>query len=133
MAMSNPYQQYQQNSILAAKPEELTLMLYNGAIKFLKQAKIHIQNSEVENTHNCIVKTQNILAELMCSLDMEFELANNMYMLYDFMYENLIQADFQKFDGGEKKIDEVINLLEDFANTWVDCMKSVKVSQQKSS
>lgn len=132
MAINNPYQQYQHNSIFTARPEELTLMLYNGAIKFLKQAKINIEQNEIEKAHNNIVRAEDIITELMSTLDMQYEVSNNLYQLYDFMYKWLVQANFHKVDDGVNKIDDVIKLLEDLRDTWIEAMKIARMSQQKS-
>lgn len=131
MAMNNPYQQYQTNSILTAPPEELTLMLYNGAIKFLKQAKIHIEENKLDKAHNNIIKAQNIIRELMCTLDMQYEIAQNLYQLYDFMYNWLVQANVNKLKPeGVQQIDDVIGMLEELRDTWVETIKIVKGSQK---
>lgn len=132
MAMNNPYQKYQENSVLTARPEELTLMLYNGAIKFLKQALISLEANDIQKTHNNIIRAQDILTELLSSLDMEYEVSNNLYALYDFMYYWLVQANIQKDEEGINKINNVINLLEDLRDTWAEAMKIAKKSQQMS-
>lgn len=130
MAMSNPYQQYQQNSIFTARPEELTLMLYNGAIKFLKQARINIQESQIDKANNNILRAEDILTELKCTLDMQYEVSNNLYALYDFMHGWLVQANINKLDGGIEKIDDVLRLLEELRNTWSEAMKIAKTSRK---
>lgn len=130
MALNNPYETYQQNAILTARPEELTLMLYNGAIKFLKQAKNSIEDKKVESAHNYILKAEDIILELMSSLDMSYEISNNLYSLYEFMNNWLVQANMHKDKEGIKKIDEVLNLLEELRSTWVEAMKLAKISQK---
>lgn len=131
MAMNNPYQQYQNNSILTARPEELTLMLYNGAIKFLKQAIINIDEKCLDKAHNNIMKAQEIIRELMCTLDMQYEVSQNMFSLYDFMYDWLVQANIEKTSStGKQKINEVVKLLEDLRNTWSEAMKMSKLTRK---
>ena len=130
MALNNPYQQYQQNSVMTARPEELTLMLYNGAIKFLKLAKNYIEVKDIEKIHTNIVKAEDIITELMSSLDMQYDISHNLYALYDFMYNWLMQANIHKFDGGAEKIDDVIKLLEDLRDTWVEAMKTAKTTRK---
>jgi flagellar secretion chaperone FliS len=132
MSLNNPYQQYQHNSVFTARPEELTLMLYNGAIKFLKQAKISIEKADVEKTHKNITRAQDIIIELMSSLDLQYDVSHNLFSLYDFMNYWLTQANIHKFDGGTQKIDDVIKLIEDLRETWTEAMKTSKMSQQKS-
>lgn len=131
MAMNNPYQQYQQNSIMTAPPEELILMLYNGAIKFLKQSKIYLEEKQFDKAHNNIIRSEDIIRELMCSLDMQYEISGNLFQLYDFMYNWLVQANINKTNpDGVAKVNDVIGMLEDLRDTWVETIKIVKSSQK---
>ncbi|MDW7674420.1 MAG: flagellar export chaperone FliS [Bacillota bacterium] len=120
MALNNPYQQYQQNNVYTATPGELTLMLYNGAIKFLKQAKVAIEEKNIEEANNKICRVQDILAELMSSLNMDIEISNNLYALYDFMNNRLIEANIKK---ESKMIDEVEGMLVELRDTWKEVIK----------
>lgn len=130
MTMNNPYEQYQHNSIFTATPEELTLMLYNGIIKFLNQAKIQIKEKSIEGVHNNVVKAQNIITELSSTLDIEYEVSQNLSSLYYFMNSNLIQANLHKFDGGSEKIDQVLLLVKDLRDTWQEAMKIAKLQRK---
>ena len=69
MAMNNPYKTYKQNSVTQASPAELTLMLYNGALKFIKLAKKGIQENNIQLKNENIQKTQNIIQEFMVTLE----------------------------------------------------------------
>ncbi len=130
MALNNPYETYQQNSIMTARPEELTLMLYNGAIKSLKQAKIAFAEKNIQNINNNITKAEDIMSELKCTLNMDYGVSESLYALYDFMFNWLAQANLTKFEGGEKKVDDVVNLLEDLRDTWSEAMKIAKNTQR---
>ena len=130
MITNNPYDQYQQNTVMTSNPEELTLMLYNGLIKFLNQAKVKIQDNNVQEIHNNIIKSQNIILELMSSLDMRYEISENLFSLYEFMNENLLQANLNKFDGGSQKIDQVLLLVKDLRDTWQEAMKIAKLERK---
>lgn len=132
MTMNNPYEQYQQNSIFTANPEDLTLMLYNGIVKFLNLAKVQIEEKNIQEAHNNIIKAQNIVLELRDTLDMQYEISNNLYSLYDFMYNHLIQANCNKFEIGIQYIDEVSNLTRDLRDTWQEAMKIAKTQKRKS-
>jgi flagellar protein FliS len=119
----NVQQAYQQNSVITASPQELTLMLYNAGIKFLKLAKIAIENNQKEEAHKHIIRVQDILTELELGLNHEVEIAKNMAALYDFMKHHLIQANIKK---DIKKIDEVLEFFEEFRNTWKQAMDLAK-------
>ena len=79
-----------------AKPEELTLMLYNGAIKFLQQAKMAIENKDLAKANSLILKTQDIITELMITRNTDYEVSISLHALYDYMKQRLIEANMAK-------------------------------------
>jgi flagellar secretion chaperone FliS len=95
MAVNNPYQQYQNNSVNTASPGELTLMLYNGCLKFINLAKkaMEDKNSEVKNIN--IQKAQNIVNELMVTLNMDVKVSKNLQSLYDYLNRRLMEANIR--------------------------------------
>lgn len=123
MAIKNPYAQYQQNSIMTASPQELTLMLYNGALKFLKQGMIHIEEKNIEKAHQAIIRVQDILVEFMSTVDRQYEVGEHLYKLYNYMNERLIEANFQK---DTKILEEVYDMLTELRDTWEQAMEIVK-------
>ncbi len=112
MAMNNPYQSYQQNSVNTASPGELTLMLYNGCLKFIMLGKKAIEagNIEVKNTN--IIKAQTIIRELMVTLNMDADVSKDMMSLYDFMNRRLIEANMK---NDVSALEEVEGLVTEFA------------------
>lgn len=123
MAMTNPYQQYQQNQVNMASPAELTLMLYDGIVKFTKQAKMYIDEKNVEKANNSIIRAQAILTELISTLDMNYDISKNLYSLYDYMNRRLIDANISK---DKAALDEVQGLAEEFKATWTEVVKQVR-------
>lgn len=111
--------QYLEQKVMTAKPEELTYMLYEGIIKFLKQGKIHMEDQNIEKTHKAILRAQNIISELRSTLDTKVEISKNFDDLYVFMYDTLIDANINK---STKEIDDVIELVDDLKNTWKQAM-----------
>ncbi len=85
------YNQYRENSVYTASPEELTLMLYNGLIKFIMKAQNAISKKDIEGANENILRAQDIVSELMSTLDKKYEIANNLEMLYDFMLRSLLR------------------------------------------
>ncbi|UKI42599.1 MAG: flagellar export chaperone FliS [Candidatus Melainabacteria bacterium] len=108
---------YLKNQIETSSPEQILILLYDGAIKFLNQAKIGIQNKDIELTHNNLIKAQNIISELRDTLDMEIggELANNLYALYNYFNRRLVQANIKK---EIEPVDEVLEHLRGLRDTW---------------
>ena len=115
MATNNPYLTYQQNSVNQSTPGELTLMLYNGCLKFLNQAKKGIETKDIEMKNTNIQKAQNILRELMVTLDQSQPIAQTMLPLYEYMLHLLLTANIH---NDVEKIDEVVGYTTEFRDTW---------------
>ncbi len=115
--------QYKQNTVLTATPEELTLMLYDGAIKFMNIAKYSIKNNDKERAHKSLIRAQDIVVELNSTLNMDYEVSKNLETLYDFVIDKLIDANINK--QGEP-IDEALDILTELRDTWKEAMKDVR-------
>lgn len=123
MAMKNPYQTYQQNAVTTSSPQELTLMLYNGCIKFIRLAAMAMEKKNIEAKNTNIIKAQNILQELRSSLNMEIELSSSLDPLYEYMISELVTANIA---NDLDKLKEIEGLAEDFRNTWKEAMEQMK-------
>ncbi len=122
----NPYKQYKQTSVKTASPERLIIMLYDGAIKFLNRAKIKMNEQDIEETNRALLKTQDIISELMIGLNMEAgEIAQNLYNLYDYFQHRLIEANTKKAPG---IIDEILGYLVELRETWAEAAVKIKSS-----
>jgi flagellar protein FliS len=115
MGMTNPYQAYETNAVSTASPGELTLMLYNGSLKFMLQAKKAIEAKNFEKKNTCIQKAQNIIRELMVTLNMDVELSKNLMAVYDYMNRRLIEANVK---NNIEILDEVMELTKELRDTW---------------
>lgn len=122
------YNQYKENSVLTAQPEELTLMLYNGLVKFIMKAQQALSKKDLEGAHNNIIKSQNIVVELISSLDKSYEISNGLLLLYDYMYRRLVEANIQK---SAEILDEVLDLSKQLRDTWEQAMKLYKHPPEK--
>jgi flagellar secretion chaperone FliS len=125
MAVRNPYQTYQNNAVTTASPGELTLMLYNGSLKFIQLAKKGIQDKNVELKNTNIQKAQNIVSELMVTLNTDVEISKNMMTLYDFINRRLIDANVK---NDVKALEEAEELIVEFRDTW---KQLIQVNRQK--
>jgi len=115
MSLTNPYQTYQQNSVTTASPGELTLMLYNGCLKFIKQAREGMLAKHIEEKNTNLLKAQNIIRELMVTLNMDYEISQQMFAMYDYILNRLIEANIQ---NSVAYLDEVEGLVTEFRDTW---------------
>ncbi len=115
--------QYKQNAVLTATPEELTLMLYEGAIKFMNIGKYSIENKDMEKAHSSLLRAQDIILELNYSLDMNYEVSKGLRGLYDFVLSKLIDANINKDINA---IDEALAVVNDMRDTWKEVIKQIK-------
>ncbi len=116
----NAYQTYQQNSVGTASPGELTLMLYNGCLKFLKQAKTAIETGNVQDKNTNLQKAQKIIQELMVTLNTDVAIGNQMMQMYDYMNRRLIDANVK---NDVTIIEEVEGLVTEFRDTWKEVIQ----------
>ena len=115
MTMNNPYQNYQMNAVQTASPGELTLMLYNGCLKFIKLARKAIEENNIPARNENLIKAQNIIQELMVTLNMEYEVAKSMMTMYDYIYRRLVEANVK---NDAAILDEVEGYVTEFRDTW---------------
>lgn len=95
MAINNPYQTYQQNSVTTASPQELTLMLYNGCLKFIKLAKRAMDEGRIEEKNTNLIKAQNIIREFQITLDRDVEISQGLDQLYEYINFRLMEANMK--------------------------------------
>lgn len=108
---------YKNNQVMTAPKKKLLIMLYDGAIKNLNLAELSIANKEIEKTNTYLTKTQDIIAELMSTLNFEAggDIAKNLYGLYEYLYNRLIRANIDKDAAA---VVEVKNFMEELRDTW---------------
>lgn len=127
----NGVQSYRRTNISTSDPVRLIIICYEGIIDNLKLAKEKIEEKDYEKKAKAIIKAQNIIEELMCSLDFEKggEIANNLESLYNYMLRRILQGDVNKDLGA---IDEVIGMLNELLSAWKE-VASKPESQIRSS
>lgn len=125
-AQSNASNAYKQNSVTTASPGELTLMLYNGCLKFLTKAKKSIEDKNIEERNYNIQRAQAIIYELMSTLNMDIEISKEMLPLYDYMTRRLTDANVK---NDIAIIEEVEGLVTEFRDTWKEVIKITRQQQ----
>lgn len=120
---TNPYAKYQNSKILTASPAELTLMLYDGAIKFGNIAIAAMQEKDVQKAHTNIIKVQRIITEFRSSLDRNYPVAQDFDNIYVYLLQRLLQANVKK---DPEIMEEVVGHLRTLRETWVEVMKKGK-------
>ena len=112
-------QMYQKNAVQTASPAKLTLMLYDGAVKFTNIAIEAIEAGDIEKAHNNIVKAQNIIVEFRSTLDMKYPVAKDFDVVYDYIYRRLVEANMKK---DKDILEEVLGHLRTMRDTWKEVM-----------
>lgn len=120
MALPNGYQNYQKNKILTASPSQLTLMLYDGAIKFCNLAIMAIEENDVQKAHNNIKKVERIIEEFRATLNFKYLVAQDFDNVYKYLYDRLVEANFHK---DKEVLEEVLEHLRTMRATWEEVMK----------
>ena len=120
VATGNPYAQYNQNKILTASPAELTLMLYDGAIKFTNIAIMGIEQGDVQKSHMNIMKVQKIIEEFQLTLNFKYEIANDFNNVYNYLMRRLREANMTKDKAILEEVDEHLHTMRD---TWKEVMR----------
>jgi flagellar protein FliS len=121
MPLPNAYQQYANNKVMTASPAELTLMLYEGAIKFVNIALGAIEEKDVQKAHTNILKAEHIIDYLRQTLDMKYAVAQDFENIYSYLASRLIEANLKK---DPEILQEVNEHLRSVRDTWKEVMKA---------
>ncbi|GIP47425.1 flagellar protein FliS [Paenibacillus sp. J53TS2] len=119
---------YLRMQVQTAAPWELTTMLFNGSIKFMKQAKLAIENKDYESKNANIKKTIDILDELLITLNHSYDISKQLQALYNYMKERLFLANTKLSND---YIEECIDLMVELRDTWVQAMKGMATTSAK--
>ena len=120
MSLPNAYAQYNNSKVLTASPAELTLMLYEGAIKFCNIAILAIEEKDIPKAHNNIVKVQKIVDHLRAPLDMKDPVAKEFDNIYAYLSQRLITANIKK---DTEILNEILEHLRSVRDTWKEVMR----------
>ena len=123
---TNAFNVYKQNSVTTASPGDLTLMLYNGCLKFIGKAKQAIENDNIQERNYFIQRSQAIISELMSTLNMDYDVSKQMFPLYEYINRRLAEANINK---DITILDEVSGLVTEFRDTWKEVIKITRQQQ----
>lgn len=114
-AVSDKMDQYLESKILAAKPEELTYMLYEGIVKFIKKALLAVESKNYEGVNYNTQRAQAIVDELRSTLNMDIPISQSLESLYEYLNFKLVSANIEK---NEVLFNEALEIAENFKDTW---------------
>lgn len=114
-SVADKMDQYLESKILSAKPEELTFMLYEGMVKFIKKAMLHLETKNLEQVNYNTQRAQAIVDELRQTLNMDIPLSQSLDSLYDYLNFKLMEANIHK---SEQEFNDALEIAENFKDTW---------------
>ena len=117
----NAYAQYRNNKVLGASGPELTLMLYDGAIKFLNIADLAIETKDIQKAHDNIIKTEKIIDYLRNTLDMKYPVAQDFENMYVYISRRLVEANMTK---DRTIVGEIHGHMHAIRDNWIEVMKA---------
>lgn len=126
MIANRGYNAYAKNKILTASPAELTLMLYEGAIKFCNIAIAAVEEKDVEKANNNIMKVQNIIGEFLSTLDHKYPVAKDFENVYNYLMDRLMEANMKK---DKEILEEILEHLRTMRDTWKEIMEQNKTAK----
>ena len=124
----NIAQEYNRNKILTASPAELTLMLYEGAIKFCNIALIAIEKNDYEKAHINIKKAENIITEFKITLNHKYPVSNVFENIYNYIYSLLVDANIKK---DPEILNQALDQIRGMRDTWKEVMNRTKGMNQQ--
>lgn len=127
MQMNNAFMQYNNNKVMTASPAELTLMLYEGAIKFCNIAILGIEQNDIQKAHNNIMKAEHIIEEFQITLNRDYEVAEDFDRVYNYLIKRLREANIKK---NKAILEEVLMHLRTMRDTWKEVMRLSNTEQQ---
>lgn len=119
MIQKNPYAAYNNSKIQTATPAELTLLLYEGAIKFTNIAIVAMEKNDVQKAHDNIMKTEKIIEEFQATLDHKYPVAKDFEAVYSYLLKRLFDANIRK---DPEILEEVLRHLRTLRDTWKEVM-----------
>lgn len=111
---------YQNNTVQTASPAELTLMLYEGAIKFCNIALIGLEQDDLQKTNDNIIKAQKIIVEFRATLDTKYPVSKDFDVVYDYIYRRLVDANIAK---DREILEEALQYIREMRDTWKEVMR----------
>lgn len=117
MPQGSPFGAYERTKVETADQRQLILMLYDAAIRFMNKAVARIESTDIEAAHNYLVRSREIVAELLATLKPEKagEIGTNLQRLYVYIFNRLVEANLTK---DKEKVAECIGLMSTLREGW---------------
>ncbi len=129
-AKAQVYEQYKKTSVETVSSGKLLLMLYDGCIRNIEKAKNAVEEKNPQKAHEHIIKAQDIVIELMATLNMDYDISRRLMTVYDYIYNQMVEANVKK---DTDLLEEIRSFLFDLRITWEGAMNSIHHSPVDSS
>lgn len=127
MAVASTLNQYTNSKVLTASPAELTLMLYDGAIRFTNMAVSALDSGDIAKAHVNIIKAEKIIDYLRTTLDMSYPVSEEFEKVYVYIFDSLTEANVKK---DADILNEIIGHLRSLRDTWKEVMRINKENEE---
>lgn len=124
--MVNAAEAYRQQRILNAPPEHLTLMLYNGCLKFIDDGRAFLEQKNYEEANNSLQKAQRIISEFRLTLNFDYEISHQLLPLYNYVYDRLVEGNIK---NDFAQIDEAKGIITELRDAWFQAMKTARIEK----
>ena len=124
--VNNAAEAYKRQQIMTATPEALTLMLYNGCLKFIDEGIQSVKDKKWEDANTSLQKAQNIISEFRITLDMDYDISKQLMPLYNYTYDRLVE---RNMESDAAMLEEARGIIKELRDAWAQAMK--KARQEK--
>lgn len=126
--MVNAAEAYRRQQVLNAPPEQLTLMLYNGCLKFIDEGISELEGKNFESANTSLQKAQRIISEFRLTLNMDYEISHQLLPLYNYVYDRLVEGNVK---SDTSKLIEAKEIISELRDAWVGAMKKARIEKAK--
>ena len=124
--MVNAAEAYKQQQLMNAPPEQLTLMLYNGCLRFIEDGIIAINNKNFEDANTSLQKAQRIISEFRVTLNMDYEISHQLLPLYNYVYDRLVEGNIR---SKTEPVEEARGIMTELRDAWVGAMRKARIER----
>ena len=127
--INNKAEAYKRQQIMTATPEALTLMLYNGCLKFMQEGLDAMEKKDFEKTDTALQKAQAIISEFQVTLDMKYDISHQLFPLYEYCYNRLVEGNMK---SDPEKVVEAQGIIRELRDAWAQAMKIARAEKVNS-
>lgn len=124
--MVNAAEAYRQQQLMNAPPEQLTLMLYNGCLRFIEDGIIAIKDKNFEDANTALQKAQRIISEFRVTLNMDYEISHQLLPLYNYVYDRLVEGNIR---SKTEPVEEAREIMTELRDAWVGAMRKARIER----